>query len=208
MKTLTMLDRFTILSAVFFLLVFVACKKSNNSGNTSGPNPLTGSWTFTAETSNANITATESLGPISVNVLALVDLRTIDNAGTFTFSADSLQGIGVGYTIDTTYATYITTGGITDTTVSPLMTTVAPTNSEASYQLIGQDSIYFPNGSPFAVSVDTSQPPVEIKGAHFSISGSTLTLTSTFTQTGNETVDGITAPTTAQISSVITMTKQ
>jgi hypothetical protein len=88
------------------------------------------------------------------------------------------------------------------------MTTVASTNSAASYQLIGQDSIYFPNGSPFSVSVDTAQAPVQIKGAHFSISGSTLTLTSTFTQTGNETVNGITAPTTGHISSVITMTKQ
>jgi hypothetical protein len=199
-----MLNRFALLSVVFFLLVFSACKKSNNSGT----NPLTGSWTFAAEKSNANITASESLGPISINVLAIVDFRTIDNAGTFTFTADSLKGIGVGYTIDTTYDTYVTTGGVTDTTVSPLKTTVASTNSAASYQLIGQDSIYFPNGSPFAVSVDTGQAPVEIKGAHFSISGSTLTLTSTFTQTGNETVNGFTAPTTGHISSVITMTKQ
>ena len=203
-----MLNRFIFFSVFCLLLVFSACKKSNNSGSNSGPNPLTGSWQFTSETSNANITATETLGPISVNVLAVVDFRTINNTGTFTFTADTLQAINLGYSIDTTYTAYTTAGGVTDTSYYPLKTTVAPANSSASYKLIGQDSIYFPNGSPFSVNVDTGQAPVEITGAHFSIVGSTLTLTSIFTKTSTETVGGITAPTTGHISSVITMTKQ
>ena len=146
-------------------------------------------------------------GPISVTVVNLIDFRTIDNMGSLNFTSDSLDAVGVGYTIDTTYTTYTTTGGITDTTVSSLMTTVQPTNTSASYQLIGQDSIYFPNGSPFAFNVDSIQPPIQINGAHFTISGSTLTITSTLNQSGNETVNGITAPTTGTVSSVITLSK-
>src|SRR5580704_5818426 len=101
-----MLNRFFIFSLFCLLLAFSACKKSSNSGNNSGPNPLTGNWAFTSESSNADITATETLGPISVNVLAVVDFRTINNTGTFTFTADTLQAINVGYSIDTTYAAY------------------------------------------------------------------------------------------------------
>src|SRR5277367_710577 len=106
MKTLIMRNRFVVLPAVFFLLAFAACKKSNNSGSNSGPNPLTGNWTFTAETSKANITASGSLGPIAFTVLDLVDFRTIANEGTLTFTADSLDAVGVGYAIDTSYTTY------------------------------------------------------------------------------------------------------
>jgi hypothetical protein len=186
----------------------IACKKSNHSGSNSGPNPLTGNWNFVGETTNADITSTASFGPISVKVVNLIDFRTIDNMGSLNFTSDSLDAVGVGYSIDTTYTTFTTTGGITDTTVSSLMTTVQPTNTSASYQLIGQDSIYFPNGSPFAFNVDSIQPPIQINGAHFTISGSTLTITSTLNQSGNETVNGITAPTTGTVSSVITLSKQ
>ncbi|HET6256968.1 MAG TPA: hypothetical protein VFE32_23045 [Puia sp.] len=202
-----MLNRALFLAIAFCLLVSVACKKSNHSGN-SGPNPLEGSWTFEGETSNADITSTATFGPIAVKVVNLLDFRTIDNMGSLTFMSDSLNAVGVGYTIDTTYTTYTYTGITTDTTVSPLSATVQPTNTSVSYKLIGQDSIYFPNGSPFALNVDSIQPPIQINGAHFTISGNTLTFTSTLNQSGNETINGITAPTTGTISSVITLSKQ
>ena len=79
---------------------------------------------------------------------------------------------------------------------------------QLSYELIGQDSVYFPNGSPFKLNVDSVQPPIQINGAHFTITGSTLTFTSTINQSGNETINGITAPTTGMITSVITLSKQ
>jgi hypothetical protein len=203
-----MLNRSSVLAITICLFLSVACKKSNNSGNNSGPNPLTGSWTFEGETTNANITSSASFGPITVKVVNLIDFQTLNNMGSLTFTSDSLDAVGVGYTIDTTYTTYTYTGLSIDTTVSPLLTTVQPTNTSVSYQLIGQDSIYFPNGSPFNLNVDSIQPPIQINGAHFAISGSTLTFTSTINQSGNETVNGITAPTTGTISSVITLSKQ
>jgi len=197
----------SFLATAIFLFLSVACKKSNHSGGNSGPNPLTGSWTFEGETTNANITSIASFGPISVKVVNLIDFRTLNNMGSLTFTSDSLDAVGVGYSIDTTYTTYTYTGSNIDTTVSLLAATVQPANSSFSYQLIGQDSIYFPNGSPFALNVDSIQPPIQINGAHFTISGSTLTFTSTLNQSGNETVNGITAPTTGVISSVITLSK-
>jgi hypothetical protein len=202
-----MSNRSLLLAITFCLLFSVACKK-NNSGNNSGSNPLTGSWNFEGETTNADITSTATFGPISVQVVNLIDFRTIDNTGSLTFTSDSLDAVGVGYTIDTTYTTYTISALVTDTSVSPLMTTTPPTNTSVNYQLIGQDSIYFPNGSPFALNVDSIQPPIQINGAHFTISGSTLTITSTLNQSGNETVNGISLPTTGTISSVITLSKQ
>jgi hypothetical protein len=202
-----MLNRSLLLAVATCLLFSVACKKSNHSGN-SGPNPLVGTWSFDGETSNANITSSISIGPITGQVINLIDFRTLNNVGSLTFTSDSLNALGVGYTIDTTYITIESAGGIADTTVSSLTSTAQPTNTSVSYELIGQDSIYFPNGSPFKLNIDSIQPPIQINGAHFTISGSTLTVTSTINQSGNETVNGITAPTTGTITSVITLSKQ
>ncbi len=203
-----MSNRLSFLAIAICLLLSVACKKSNHSGTNSGPNPLTGNWTYEGETTNADITSTASFGPLTVKVVNLIDFRTLNNVGGLTFTSDSLDAVGVGYSIDTTYTTYTYTGGNIDTTVSPLIATTKPTNTSVSYELIGQDSIYFPNGSPFTFNVDSIQPPIQINGAHFTISGTTLTFTSTLNQSGNETVNGITAPTTGVISSVITFSKQ
>lgn len=204
-KTVAMLNRSPFLAIAFCLLFSVACKKSNNN---SGSNPLAGSWNFVGETTNADITSNASLGPISIQVVNLIDFRTINNMGSLTFKSDSLDAVGVGYSIDTTYTTYTITALATDTSVSPLMATVQPADTSVSYQLIGQDSIYFPNGSPFGLSVDSIQPPIQIKGAHFILSGSTLSITSTINQSGNLTVNGISLPTTGTVSSVITLSKQ
>lgn len=201
-----MSNRIPFLLITGCLLFSVACKKSSHSGN-SGPNPLVGSWTFAGETTNANITYTASVGPFSVKVVNLIDFRTINNVGRFTFTSDSLDAIGVGYSIDTTYTSYTYTGLTIDTAVSPLMTTAQPANASSNYELIGSDSIYFPHGSPFAIAADSVQPPIQITGAHFAISGNTLTLTSTINQSGNETVSGITVPATGTGTSVITLTK-
>ncbi|HTR31677.1 MAG TPA: hypothetical protein VMH27_20535 [Puia sp.] len=190
------------------LLFSAACKKSNNNGN-AGPNPLTGtSWNVEGETTSADVTSTATFGPLSVTVINLIDFHTIDNTGTISFTSDSLNATGVGYSIDTSYTSITQTPVSSDTIISPLATTVPPGNASFSYKLIGQDSIYFPNGSPIALNVDSIQPPIEAKGAHFTINGTTLTITSTINQSGNETVNGITAPTTGTIRSVITLSKQ
>ena len=202
-----MFNRLPFLAVAFCFLMVTACKKSNNSGGT-GSNPLTGNWTFAGEATNADITSTFSVGPLSIKVVNLLVFRTIDNVGNLTFTSDSLNAVGVGYTIDTTYTTYTYTGFAIDTSVSPLMTTANPTTTTASYKLIGSDSIYFPNGSPFSLNIDSIQPPIQINGAHFKISGNALTFTSTINQSGNETIGGITAPTTGLITSVITLNKQ
>ena len=202
-----MSNRIPLLAISACFLLCAACKK--NSNNSSGPNPLTGtSWTVNGETTSADMTSTASFGPLTVTVINLIDFRTINNVGTISFTADSLMANGVGYGIDTTYTSITETAASTDTITSPLVTTVPPGNASFRYQLIGQDSIYFPNGSPIALNVDSIQPPIQAKGAHFSISGSMLTITSTINQAGNETVNGITAPTTGTIKSVITLTKQ
>jgi hypothetical protein len=200
-----MANKITVLSAVLVLFMMGACKKSN-SGSGSTTNPLAGgTWNFVGLSSNANLTATES-GLISGKIVDITDFTTIDNSGTITFTADSMSGSGIGYTIDTTYTTYTYVGSTGDTVTTPYTTTISPTSSSTSYQLIGSDSIYFGSGTPFSVSLYAGDT-VKIEGAHFSISGNTLTLTSTIDQAGSVTYGGITAPSVTQISSKITLSK-
>jgi hypothetical protein len=200
-----MVSKITVLSAVLVILTLGACKKSN-SGSSTTANPLAGgTWNFVDLSSNANLTATES-GLISGKIVDITDFTTIDNSGSITFTADSMSGSGIGYTIDTTYTTYTTVAGTTDTVTTPYTTTIAPTSSSTSYQLIGTDSIYFGAGTPFSVSLYAGDT-VKIEGAHFSISGNTLTLTSTIDQAGNVTYEGLTVPSVTQITSKISLSK-
>jgi hypothetical protein len=199
-----MANKITVLSAVFVLFMMGACKKSN-SGSSTTTNPLTGTWNFVDLSSNANLTATES-GLISAQLIDITDFTTIDNSGTITFTADSMAGSGIGYTIDTTYTTYTYVAGTGDTVTTPYTTTISPTSSSTSYQLIGSDSIYFGSGTPFSVSLYAGDT-VKIEGAHFSISGTTLTLTSTIDQAGNVTYNSLTVPSVTQIKSTITLSK-
>jgi hypothetical protein len=201
-----MANKITVLSAVFVILMMGACKKSNN-GSSGSTNPLTGTtWNFVDLTSNAQLTATVSEGLFSGTVEDVTAFTTIDNSGTITFTADSMAGSGIGYTIDTTYTTYTYAAGSGDTVTTPFTTTISPTSSSTSYQLIGSDSIYFGSGTPFSVSLYAGDT-VKIEGAHFSISGNTLTLTSTINQAGNVTYNSITAPSVTQIKSTITLSK-
>lgn len=194
-----------LFASVCCLLSMAACKKSSNGGN-SGPNPLTGSWTFNGETSNASTTSTVA-GPVSIKVVNLVNFNTTNNSGDLTFNSDSMVVAGLGYDIDTTVTTYTYVGATIDTAISPLTVTTTPFDTLVTYKLVGQDSISFPNGSPFAFALQGFQPPVQLNGFHFSINGNTLTLHSTINQTGQETYNGITAPTTVAVTSVITLTK-
>jgi hypothetical protein len=207
MKNKTMLNKLTFLSAALLILGVSACKKSNSSGGNPSTNALTGTWNFTQEAANANISASESIGPISATVLDIANFRTINNTGTVVFTADSAAANQVGYMIDTTYTSYTNIGGVMDTVVSPLTDTIAPASSSVAYQMIGTDSIYFPSGSPFGVNVTNGQM-AQINGGHFTIVGNVIKLTSIINQTMNETLNGITVPTTAKISSTITLTKQ
>lgn len=203
-----MMNKFTLVSAAFILLAIGACKKSNSGGGSGpGSDPLTGNWNFTSMTSNATITASESFGPITTKVVDVVDFTTKNNMGSFVFTADSLAASGLGYTIDTTYTTYTYVGTTGDTVVTPINTTIPPASSTEAYTLVGSDSINFPGATPFTVGLSTGQS-VQISGAHFAISGTTLTLTSTINQTTSETFGGITAPATTQAKTIITLTKQ
>jgi hypothetical protein len=199
-----MVNKITFLSTVLVLLMTVACKKSN-SGGSSTTNPLTGTtWNFVDLTSDANLTATE---PGVASVVDITDFTTIDNSGTITFTADSMSGSGIGYTIDTSYTT-ITTIGTTppDTVTTAYTTTISPTSSSTSYQLVGTDSIYFGASTPFAVSLYAGDT-IKIEGGHFTISGNTLTLTSSIDQPGTITYSVLTVPSVTVIKSTITLTK-
>lgn len=200
-----MVNKITFLSAVLMLLMTGACKKSNSGGSTT-TNPLAGgTWNFVDLSSDAKVTATES-GLISATIIDVTDFTTTANSGTISFTADSMSGSGIGYTIDTTYTTYTIIGTSEDSATTPYTTTISPTSSSTGYQLIGTDSIYFGASTPFSVTLYAGDT-VKIEGVHFTISGNNLTLTSIIDQAGSVTYEGITAPAVTQINSTITLSK-
>ena len=199
-----MVNKIAFLSIGLVLLITVACKKSNSGGGSTA-NPLTGTtWNFVGLTSDANLTATE---PGVASVVDITDFTTIDNSGTITFTADSMSGSGIGYTIDTSYTTITTIGtGQPDTVMTAYTTTISPTSSSTNYQLVGTDSIYFGASTPFAVSLYAGDT-IKIEGAHFTVSGNTLTLTSSIDQAGTVSYGILTVPSVTVIKSKITLTK-
>lgn len=199
-----MANKMIVLFTVVVLFMMGACKKSNSSSNSS-TNPLAGTtWNFISLTSDANLTATETGIGQAVDI---IDFTTIDNSGTISFSADSMSGSGIGYTIDTSYTTISTAGtNPPDTVTTPYTTTIAPTSSSTSYKLIGTDSLYFGATTPFAVSLSAGDT-IKIEGAHFTISGNTLTLNSSINQAGTVSEGFVTVPSVTVIKSTITLSK-
>ncbi len=157
------------------LLIVVSCKKSSTSS--SSDTSLTGNWNFIDLTAQTRATATS--GPIT-NVTTS-SYKTTNNAGTISFTNDSMIVKGLTYTADTT-ATDSTYQGSTllSATVAPFSVTVPATSQTVSYQLISADSIYLPNGGIVPGGGASSGAGT---GAHYVIKNDTLVLTIQASQT-------------------------
>jgi hypothetical protein len=176
-----------ILPALLTTLIFFAsCKKDNSVVNTR--TSIDGTFAFKYLTASTNSTVTGSLGD---NSITNSHYTTINNGGTFVFSNGTMTVSGLTYTVDTVASYYIYSGAtLIDSSSYPFTITVPATNGSLQYQLIGSDSIYFPQGSVVSGVNANGTYLSGAAGGHYSIAGNLLTITenavrdSTFTSSG------------------------
>lgn len=172
-----------IILALIFLLP--ACNKDKATNATSA---IDGTYNFK---STSAVTESSITGNAGDKAITRSNYTTNNNGGTLTFSNGNLTAKGLTYTINSQASAYeYLNGTLIDSVSYPFNFTLQPSNYTGQYQLVGSDSIYFPQGG-ITVAVDGSatyqgQPG----GGHYSISGNILTITqyaskdSSFTNSG------------------------
>ena len=164
-----MYRKFSLLLLSLPLLLVFSCKKSSSSAT----NPLVGNWNFLYI--KANGTSTGSAGP-GLTLVVTANFTTVNNTGKATFTSTQMELAGVGYSINTTATASVYQGStLVSSTPQPFSQTVPATSDTAAYQIIGTDSIYFPNGSPV---------PGANNGGRFKVNNDTLSITMSATVPG------------------------
>jgi hypothetical protein len=169
-------------SAVVLMLLSVACHKSSPGGSSSGP--LIGNWNFINMNTHIQATTNEGGG---ITAVTTTNYITQDNTGTIQFTNDSMAINDLSYVVDTTATTYFYLAGVlADTLVTPVSDTLPATSGTLQYQVVGSDSMYFPNGGILPQGLTGNGQGT---GATYVLSGNTLTLTSAATDTSNGVIE-------------------
>jgi hypothetical protein len=189
-----------LLPMVLFCFAITACQKEishldedgGGTGNDSSSNTLIGNWNLiSVDAKTQSTTEIDFLG-VHSKELALFDYVTQNNTGTISFSDTELTATGLSYTISGIIQSYYYEDDVLiDSFQTPQNFTIPATNSTASYQRIGADSIYFPGGSFVNIgdTLLTSAPT----GGRLSFNGDALTIIQTFLQ--DTTIDFLGIPT-------------
>jgi hypothetical protein len=165
------------------LLTFslLSCQKELSFENRSpGNNPtsLLGVWKFNGLSTAVESGTTFVYGGIPGRVVARYATTTQNNKGILTITADKMQTSELGYTIATDVKVSTYAGGVLIDEQDDYIDFELPSSSASSeYQQIGNDSLYFPNGSIFDIPDTNGQQlpgASEPFGARFAISGDTL----------------------------------
>lgn len=164
---------FVIAAIGSFLTIVVSCKKSSAPPS----NAVSGTWNFVDMSTQTRVDAVVS-GDTTVTYASYI---TQNNSGSITFTLDSMDVNGLAYSVSSTATTYAYyQGKIYDTIITPITATLPATSMNVGYELIGTDSLYFPNGGLLPSGITSSS---QGQGGHFVISGDTLRLTVSGTDT-------------------------
>ena len=193
---------FPLLTA-FILLTIFSCKKDNT---TSSSSPLAGNWKFISIHAQTQSTAQYSDAGSVYKTITNSAYTSTNNGGSVAITSNTMTGTGITYQVsDTAYGYDYTDNQLVDSISSPFKVNIPPVNSTASYQMIGQDSIYFTGqGGLFTVqggSVNTTP-----SGAKFNISGNTLIMISSVVKDTTINSGGI--PVSQHETAVVTTTLQ
>lgn len=156
-----------LLPTASLLLLFAACKK--DSGEKSA---LDGNWNFTSlsATTSSTEVVTYSQDDIEKTVTTSSYTST-NNKGTVAIGGGVMTAKGLSYSVDfdASYIYYVNDVE-QDAGTIPFSLTIPPTNSVASFKLVGADSIYFPSGGFSSMGASGASE------GKYSLSGNTLTM--------------------------------
>ena len=164
--------------------MLASCKKDKTSTATG----IEGTYkvkSFSAQTQSS------IAGNLGDKIVTISNYTTTSNGGTLTFANNTMTATGPTYSVNTQaefYEYYNNT--LLDSASYPFNFTLPPSNSTGQYQLVGADSIYFPNGGITITSDGSTTYQGQASGGRYSISGKVLTITqsvakdSSFTDSG------------------------
>jgi major membrane immunogen (membrane-anchored lipoprotein) len=156
------------LSLLTAIIMLGSCKKDNTTSTTA----IQGTYKLKYLTAKTNSTVTGSDGEKTVTTS---DYTTINNQGTLVFDQSNLTYTGLTYSIDTQAKYYLYQDNeLLDSSSYPFNVTLPSTSAVATYQLVGADSIYFPQGS---VSGGAGSGQTLASGGRYSFNGNLLTIT-------------------------------
>ena len=178
----------------FFLLIIaavclVSCQKEisdyinddnsnggNNGEDSTAVNPLKGLWNFTSISANTqNSSELNYLGEDD-KTISFTNYTSENNSGTLVVDDSIFSMNDHTYSISTTLKTYSYQNGVLlDSMDVPFNYYMPATNSTAKYKLIGNDSVYFPEGGFLSTASDSSA--FKPYGLKFKIAGTVLTFT-------------------------------
>jgi hypothetical protein len=190
-----------MLSAIVLL---AACNKESSNSNTSSAIEGTYNFKYISAKTNSDIT-----GSFGDKVITTSDYTTTSNAGTITFSNSMLTATGLTYTVDTEAKYYLYDGAnLLDSSSFPFTFTLPASNSSGQYQLIGSDSIYFPQGGITAAIDGNGYYQSGASGGRYTLNGKLLTITQSFVKDSTFDDSGETYNMIESASASIVMEKQ
>lgn len=148
----------------------------NNGGNGGGsnnPTTLTGDWKFLNLYMDVSSVAEGNYSGIPIAATTTYKTTSVNNTGTITFTTDKFAATNMGYSLtDTAYVSY--TGNMNEEI--PFDFDIEPYSASGSYQQVGTDSMYFPEGSVFGgLEIDGQEiTSSAASGAKYAIKSDTL----------------------------------
>ena len=165
------------LSISILCIFFIACKKDNNTTNSSS---LSGDWTFEGFNAQTSSTDIDNEGGEIFKTVTTSNYTTTSNGGTVNISGNTMTGTGITYSANMqVFVSDYDDDVLDDTLTTFLPINISATNSVSTFDVIGSDSIHYTSASMFG-SGGNGSPASD--GAKFSISGDILTLTSSVIQ--------------------------
>lgn len=202
-----MRKNFTLLAAILSIFFF-ACQKeadlqgvSSNGTNGNSGIDLSGTWKFINFRAKTLATNEVVTGSYSLKTVTTSDYTSENNTGTVVFDAGNMSYDNLSYSINAiAHATTYENGAIVDTISIPLQVAIQPAKGQATFTLVGSDSLYFKNGGfTMGGASQTSKP----SGAKINREQDKLYLTQNVAETKNTVSQGQTIKS-SQVVEVVT----
>jgi hypothetical protein len=209
------MTRIKLLFPVAIICLFlISCSKEKSAdsstgipGGPGGSNSLIGNWKLMKiHISTKSVVEMNDAG-IDVKTITYSDYDTKDNQGTMKVTANKIENIGWGYSIDDfAIGYYYEDDVLIDSFEFPLVFTTPTSTTSVNYKLIGADSIYYESGGTVNVGGGTSFTGPG--GGRYEIDNDILTITTHYNGTTSGSNQGLPYTQTNSAKAISTLQRQ
>jgi len=203
-KSQTMKKSLLILTAFSASVFFVSCTKESSQPVTSGN--IQGTWSFQSMDITSTSTQEYTESGITSKTVTTSDYTTGDNTGTIVIDGSTMTSSNLSYSVNTiAHASIFSNGVLLTTQDIPFNFTAPASSGNATYTMVGADSIHFDGGSIFMSDMITDITP---SGAKLSMEGDVLSMTQYVNQTVTKLIYGLPVTVTTDAKAVVKLKKQ